>query len=205
MLKMLSKPRRRGVIHIGPHDEGRRMTLDVFDEAIAQEGYLYELNKGVIEVSGIPQPEHGKQVRAIRKQLEAYDDAQPGLIDYIAGGAEAKILVGPMESERHPDLSVYLDPQPKVKSLWSQWIPAIVIEVVSDRSSKRDYNDKPDEYLAFGVREYWIVDGQKKQLLAMTRFRGQWKSKSYKPTQKFATPLLPGFVLDLKPVFEAGK
>ena len=107
----------------------------------------------------------------------------PGWINYLAGGAESKVLIGPAESERHPDLSVYLDPEPAVKSVWSQWIPAIVIEVVSDRSSKRDYEEKPDEYLMFGVREYWIVDADRKELLAMTRFRGQWKPKRYKPSE----------------------
>jgi Uma2 family endonuclease len=205
MLKMLTKPRRRREILIGPRDHGRRMSLDDFDEAVAQEGYLYELSKGVIEVSGIPQPKHGRQVREIRKQLERHDEDHPGTINYIGGGAEAKILVGPVESERHPDLSVYLGPEPDVKSVWSQWIPAIVIEVVSDRSSKRDYNDKPEEYLAFGVREYWIVDADRRQMQIMTRFRGQWKTKSYKPSQKITTPLLPGFTLDLKRVFAAAK
>jgi Uma2 family endonuclease len=72
-------------------------------------------------------------------------------------------------------------------------------------SSKcREYHNQ-NEYLIFGVREYWIVDAQKKQFLAMTRFRGKWKSKAYRSTQKFTTPLLPGFVLDIKRVFAAAK
>jgi hypothetical protein len=44
--KTLRKP-----VHIGPEDHGRRMSLDLFADAIAQEGYLYELGNGVIEVS----------------------------------------------------------------------------------------------------------------------------------------------------------
>lgn len=77
--------------------------------------------------------------------------------------------------------------------------------MVSDRSAKRDYDDKPDEYLTFGVREYWIVDAAKQQMQVMTRSRGEWVISKYKASQKFKTPLLPGFVLDLKRALAAGK
>jgi Uma2 family endonuclease len=204
MLKMLTKPRRKQ-IRVGPQDDGKSMSLENFDEAIAQEGYLYELNKGVIEVSGIPQPEHAKQIQEIRDQLTFYRREHPGLIDMIGGGGEAKMLIGPVQSERHPDLSVYFDRPPKVKDVWSRWVPGIVIEVVSERSSKRDYQDKHDEYLIFGVSEYWIVDSLQQRLTVMTRWRGQWQSKTFKSSQKFNTPLLPGFKLDLKRIFAAGK
>jgi hypothetical protein len=83
------------------------MSLDDFDEAIAQEGYLYELNKGVIEVSGLPQPDHAMQIQELRDQLVQYRLANPGTIAMIGGGGEAKMLIGPAQSERHPDLSVY--------------------------------------------------------------------------------------------------
>jgi Uma2 family endonuclease len=204
MLKVLTKPR-RSKLHIGPADHGKPMSLDNFAEAIAQEGYLYELNKGVIEVSGIPQPEHAKQIQEIREQLTFYRREHPGLIDMIGGGGTAKMLIGPAQSERRPDLSVYFDAPPKVKDVWSRWVPAIVIAVVSDRSSKRDYHEKQDEYLIFGVSEYWIIDSQKQLLTVMSRWRGQWQTKTFKPSQKFTTPLLPGFTLDLKRVLAAGK
>jgi len=200
MLKMPSKPRRRK-IHVGPQDDGRRMSLDDFDKAVPREGCLYELSKGVIEVSGIPQPEHAKQIEEIRDQLTFYRREHPDLIDMIGGGSDAKMLIGPAQSERHPDLSVYFDPPPKVKDVWSMWTPAIVIEVVSGRSAKRDYQDKRDEYLMFGVSEYWIIDAAKQQLTALSRWRGQWQSKIFKPSQKFSTPPLPGFSLDLKRIF----
>jgi Uma2 family endonuclease len=181
------------------------MSLDAFDRAIAQEGYLYELNKGVVEVSGIPQPSHGKQLQALRNQLIMYQEKHPGRIDFIGGGGEAKILLAADQSERHPDLLIYLTPTPDLEDVWSVWIPTIVVEIVSKSSIKRDYEDKPAEYLGFGIDEYWIVDAMKQQMTVLSRWRGQWKEKAVKPSQKYTTPHLPGFSLDLKRVFTAAK
>lgn len=198
------RPRRRKVV-IGPEDDGKRMSLDRFDHAIAREGYLYELGKGVIEVSEVPSIEHGKQVQELRNQLVVYQLNHPDAIDYLSGSNDAKLLIGSAESERHPDLMVYRSPAPDVEDLWSSWVPELVVEVVSKRSAKRDYEVKPDEYLALGVSEYWIVDSVKGRLTALTRWRGQWKKRIFKPTQKLTTPLLPGFSLDLKRVFTSAK
>ena len=89
--------------------------------------------------------------------------------------------------------------------VWSYWIPAIVVEVVAPEPERRDYQEKPPEYLAFGVSEYWIIDGLRKRMTANTRWRAQWKPRVLRPSQKYTTPLLPGFSLDLKQVFAAGR
>ena len=204
MLKTLHKPKRRA-LHIGPEDHGRHMSLDDFDKAIGREGSLYELNKGVIEVSDVPHPAHGLVMQAIRNQLTAYQLQHEGSIAYIGGGGDAKLLIGPAQSERHPDLSIYLSPPPDTKEVWSTWVPAIVVEIVSPSSSKRDYEEKPAEYFEFGVDEYWIVDPAKNKMAALYRWRGQWKEKTVKAPQKYATRHLPRFTLDLKRVMAAGK
>jgi Uma2 family endonuclease len=115
------------------------------------------------------------------------------------------MLIGADQTERHPDISVYLSPMPEGDDIWSIWVPAIAIEIVSESSAKRDYDEKPDEYLAFGVMEYWIVDGFKNQLTVLSRYRGTWREKIVKPSQKYTTRYLPGFSLDLKRVLSAGK
>lgn len=199
------KTSRRKKIRIGPEDDGRRMSLDDFDRAIADEGYIYELGNGVIQVSGIPDPKHFAEMQEVRDQFVAYRLSHPDRIHSVGGGGEAKLLIGPMQSERHPDISVYLTPPPEVSDVWSLWIPRIVVEVVSPRSAKRDYQEKPPEYLEFGVDEYWIVDAPKGQMTAFSRWRGQWKKKIIKPPQKHTTHHLPGFSLDLKKVLAAGR
>ena len=201
MLQTLKRKR----VRIGPEDHGRRMTLDEFDHVIAEDGFHYELAKGVIEVSEVPKPEHAKQVQAIRNQLGRYQDDHPAAVDLIASSNECKLLIGPSESERHPDVSLYLSPQPVLRDVWSVWIPQIVVEVVSESSRKRDYEKKPPEYLALGVDEYWIVDAARDQMTVLTRWRGQWQTAVLKPPKRYSTRLLPGFSLDLNRVIAAGK
>lgn len=196
---------RRTTIHIGPEDHGRRMCLDDFDHAIAQEGYLYELAKGVIEVSEVPKLNHGKLVQELRNQLVKYHLDHPDAIDYLAGGSDAKLLIGPSQSERHPDLMCYCSPAPATSDPWSLWVPEIVVEVVCESSRKRDYGDKPPEYLELGVSEYWIVDSAKNHMTVLERWRGQWRQTIVRPPKKYSTRLLPGFVLDIKRVIAAAK
>src|SRR5262249_26274592 len=149
--------RRKGVhdmtrvaIKIGPKDHGRRMSLDDFEYAETQEGYLYELGREVIVVSDVPNPRHFAMVNASRRQLAAYDLAYPGKIYAIAAGSECKILVPGFASERHPDIAVYKTPPPTAgEDVWRHWIAEPAIEVVSPGSETRDYQEKPEEYFAF--------------------------------------------------------
>jgi hypothetical protein len=50
---------------IGPADHGRTMTFDAFIDAEFEGGYLYELARGVIEVTEVPGPHHGRIVDRI--------------------------------------------------------------------------------------------------------------------------------------------
>jgi Uma2 family endonuclease len=190
---------------VGPQDHGRRMSLEEFDHAEVREGYLYELGRGVIQVSDVPGKKHLAQVHAINRQLYAYCAARPEVIRYIAGGGDCKILVPPFDSERHPDVSVYCTAPPEGDDIWRTWVAAIVIEVVSPGSETRDYEEKPPEYLDFGVMEYWIFDYEKQQVLAKWRSGARWADRALGPADVIKTNLLPGFELNIGVVFDAAR
>jgi Uma2 family endonuclease len=189
-------------VRIGPADHGRRMSLDEFDDAEVEEGYQYELDRGVIIVSDVPSLKHFLIYEALRDLLVAYKLSHRGVIHSIGGGGECKLLIPPFESERHPDIAVYLNPPPETDT-WSLWIPELVVEIVSPSSRQRDYETKPDEYLQFGVREYWIVDEPEQQLTVHRRHGGRWKTSVVKPPAVHQTHLLPGFELSIADVFAA--
>lgn len=197
--------RSRAAATIGPKDHGRRMSLDRFDRAIASEGHTYELNKGVIEVSDIAERVHQLVGQETQLQFRAFQLAQPNIIVYQGGGSESKCLIDAYESERHPDWAVYLTPMPELDQPWWIWTPDIVIEIVSETSIKRDYEEKPPEYLAIGVFQNWILDPIKSRLLIKTNKGGLWQDKVYKPGQKVTCPRLPGFVFDLRKALAGGR
>lgn len=192
-------------IIIGPGDNGRRMRLAEFDHAEVQEGYIHELNRGVIEVSDVPNLPHFAQVNATRRQFAAYDLANPGRIYAIAGGGDCKLLVGAFESERHPDIAIYKSPPPSGKNVWATWIPDILMEIVSASSKFRDSLLKREEYWDFGVREYWLIEAAIRELRVLRRGDDGWIDHIIHPPKLYKTRLLPGFAFDGALVFEAAE
>jgi Uma2 family endonuclease len=189
---------------VGPADHGTRMSLEEFARARGEPGCSYELEEGVITVVEIPGLPHGFVVQAVRNSLTAYQLAYPDQVCYLAGSNNAALRLPGMQSERHPDLAVYLNPPPvEGDQPWDFWCPDIVIEVVSKSSEDRDYRIKRKEYLQAGVRLYWIVDPQKRAVTVLTRRGDAWSEQQLNDTGKLATNLLPGFELAVADVFKA--
>jgi Uma2 family endonuclease len=188
---------------VGPGDAGRRMSLAEFDEAEGHEGYLYELERGVVVVTNVPGRKHAVQVAAVRLQLSAYQLVRPSEVHIILGSADSKVLLESVESERHPDITLYKSPPLHEEELWSTWVPDLVIEVVSPGSVQRDYVDKREEYLQFGVREYWIVDSTKREMLVLRRRGGRWAEKVAAEREIYEPKILPGLRFDLAKVLAA--
>ena len=191
---------------IGPRHHGRKMSLKAFEFAPVEEGYAAELARGYLVVSEVANLPHALQCAALRNHLGHFHIENSGSIHAILGTMECKLLIPDWESERHPDIAVYLT-APKGKkdrTMWRTWIPELVIEVVSESSSDRDYTEKRDEYWTLGVKEYWIVDAERQQVLVLRRGRSQWTEKTLGPTDACETKLLSGFTLPCKDVFQAG-
>lgn len=191
------------VLSLTPADHGRRMALADFDRAEAVPGPVYELGRGVVVMVDVPNRRHLAMVNALRRQVHAYDAAHPGQIHTIASGSECKILLADLESERHPDLALYRTAPPEDEDFWASWVPEIVVEVVSPGSEERDYVEKREEYLGFGVREYWVVDADRGEVLILRRSRGRWVERVVRPPETYRTRLLPGLEFDPAPVFAA--
>lgn len=179
------------------------MSFAKFQRADTVPGYLYELAAGVIEVTDVPGRDHALVVQAIEECLYAYKIANPGVIEHMSGGGFAKTEMPILESERHPDYSIYLTPMPDDDYPWDKWVPSIAIEVVSPgvKARKRDYVTKRKEYLAAGILEYWIVDPQTRSMLTLTRHGDSWREHKLAARGNWTTSLLPGFTLKLAAVF----
>ena len=183
-------------IVVGPSDHGRRMTLDEFDTAEGVEGRLYELSRGEVVVTDVPSPRHGAVVFTLMQQLAGYATSKPGVVHGVFTGADCKVLIDSTQSERHPDLAVYKTPPPaEDAAVWSVWVPELVVEVISAGSEHRDYVEKAEDYLLFGVHEYWIVDAKRGSVMVHRRSRGRWQKQELGRSDRYETHVLPGFEL----------
>ena len=157
--------------------------------------YRYELIRGVLVVS--PPPDLGERDpnEELGYLLRLYRDTHPrgNALDMTV--SEQTVAVG--EDRRRADRAVWVGlgrtPDP------DKDFPTILVEFVSGsrRDAIRDYELKRDEYLAAGVREYWIVDRFRR---VMTVYLPGMVGPTYRivtEPQTYETELLPGFVLPL--------
>ena len=177
---------------VGPADHGRRMTLEEFIDADFAGGWLYELARGVVDVTEVPGTPHGWTVRRVARLFDRYDETHPGIIRYLAGGGECRLRLPGMQSDRHPDQAIYLTPEPGGKRVWTRWVPGLVVEVVSKGGEDRDFVEKREEYLRAGVAEYWILDRSARRMHVLSRAGDVWEEAIVGEDGVHRTHLLPG-------------
>jgi len=182
---------------IGPADHGRPISLDDFVDAEFEGGWLYELARGEIVVTEVPGIHHGRIVGRLAETFVIYNRANPGVINYRAGGGECRLRLPGMQSDRHPDQAIYLLPPPPGQSPWTHWCPDLVVEVVSEGGEHRDYLEKREEYLRVGVTEYWLLDPGERRLLVLKRAGDVWEETIVPAGTSYQCHLLPG--LEVRP------
>jgi Uma2 family endonuclease len=177
-------------IQLGPADHGRPLTLEEFREAEETPGYRYELARGVLEVTHVPNDPHGDVEWRILRAIAEYDRQHPGIVHRCGGAASFRLWLPGMASGRNPDVAVVLAGAPR--DVRGNRVPALAVEVVSEGSEERDYQVKREEYLAYGLFEYWIVDPFQRKVTVLARDGGQWLERLATGDQEIPSVLLPG-------------
>ena len=122
-------------LRIGPADNSRVMSLEEFREAEVEEGYRYELARGVLEVSEVPNDPHGVIVWRLISAIRDYDREHPGVVYRAGGGSEFRLWLPALISGRNPDVAVALRNTPRD---WrGRRPPSLAFEVVSPGSEAR--------------------------------------------------------------------
>ena len=179
-----------------------RLTYDDF-VLFPDDGKRHEIIDGEHHVTPAPNVRHQVLVRRLVYDLEHYFRAHPQTGQVFA--APLDVLLSPYDIVE-PDLLVVTGDQTGILTEKNvQGPPALVIEVLSKSTRKRDAQTKRRLFERSGVREYWLVDPE---LDAVQVFRPTPEGRLARVVELTAedgsvvtTPLLPGCQIDLRELF----
>ena len=92
-----------------------------------------------------------------------------------------------------PDVFVVCDPE-KISKERIYGAPDLVFEIVSPSSETHDYFKKFGLYMKYGVKEYWIVNPETKQVFA--HINGEEETEKYSFGDKIKVGIFDDFYLD---------
>lgn len=191
-------PRAKGTLRFGPESNGIVLTPDEFDNADFEDGWRYELVNGVLIVVPIPLENEADPNEELGYWLRDYRDHHPRGSALDATLSERIVRTG--QNRRRADRLIWtgLGRLPRRYET-----PSIIAEFVSAgrRNWIRDYETKRDEYLALGVREYWVIDRFRHTLTVFRLQRGRVSKRVFTKEQTYKTDLLHGFELLLARLF----
>jgi Uma2 family endonuclease len=190
-------PAKVGRLRLGPRSAGLLLTPAEFDRATGVRGWRYELINGVLVVSPTPSRQERGPNEVLGHWLMQYQEGHPQGSVLDATFPEEEIETRQGQDRRRVDRAIWVglghDPE-------EGEVPTIVVEFVSAGkvNQERDYVVKRAEYREVGVRQYWVIDRFRRTLTCYD-FGGEKDDERLIPEGKtFESPLLPGFVLDLK-------
>lgn len=126
-----------------------------------------ELIDGVIYDMGAPTYVHQKIIGKFFFQVEKYIDFHKGKCDAMTSPIDVR-LDEDDKTMVQPDALILCD-HSKIRSWGICGAPDFILEIVSKSSSHRDYILKAGKYMKAGVREYWIINPEKKTLVIHRR------------------------------------
>ena len=189
-------------LRLGPRSAGLLLTPAEFDRARFQKGWRYELINGVFVVAPTPSRQERGPNQTLGRWLENYQESHPQGSALDATLPEEEIQTG--QNRRRLDRAIWAGPG---RDPEEDEIPTIAVEFVSKGkvNQQRDYAAKRAEYREIGVREYWVIN-RFRRILSVYRFTAEKDEELRIPEeQTYETPLLPGFVLALRPLLSAGR
>jgi Uma2 family endonuclease len=185
-------------MELGPDDAGRLLSSEEFADAIYEEPWKYERERGRLIVIPPDGEGHVSTTSPWLERLIVYWDAHPEVVERVVPNAWVRVDEG---TDRIGDIGVYLAHDPPVLNIPDQ-VPEMMVEIVTPgrKSRERDYVKKRNEYYNLGVREYVVVDRFKKQVTVHTHTPEGYQEQILKPGETYESPLLPGPAIPLDEV-----
>lgn len=158
------------------------------------EGERAELIDGRIYYMAPPSRTHQKILFSLSRVIADYIDAKGGSCE-VDIAPFAVFLNKDDINYVEPDISVICDPS-KLDEKGCHGAPDWIIEIVSPGNKAMDYFTKLFKYRIAGVREYWIVDPAKEQVIVYRFERETMEEYSFE--EDIPVGIYEGFRLNVK-------
>lgn len=167
---------------------------------VADTNQMVELVDGYLEVLPMPTVMHQLMVALIYEAMKAF---------VKSNGIPGRVLFAPMpvhlgdDHYREPDI-VYLRPDRVINARGQPEGADLVVEVVSpgNEARKRDFVEKPRDYAAAGILEYWIVDSEERTIQVLTLDGEAYRVHGvFKEGDAATSVLFHGFTVAVSDVF----
>lgn len=128
----------------------------------------FELERGEVIEMPPPKPLHGYIANRIARLLDRHAEASG--IGFVLSNDSGVVVERDPDSVRGPDVCYFIESFGDAAALedflqnYATVPPVIAVEVLSPADRVNKVANKVDEYLAFGVRQVWVVDPETKDV-----------------------------------------
>lgn len=175
-------------------EERKEKRYWTYDELLAEMGETnepMELWDGELIISPTPTPKHQTIVLRFATALQAFVDARKA----------GKVFVSPLDviltqtRVVQPDVLFISNANMSILQDRIRGAPDLCMETIS-RTWRRDRIDKKELYSEFGVKEYWLIDPERRSIEVLELVKGVYqKHVETSDAQPANSKLLPGFAV----------
>ena len=186
-------------LEIKPRARIKKYTAEEFFKFTENKEERYELIDGRIYMMAAPAIKHQRIAGFIYRKLGDYLNGKPcepfiSPVDVVL--FEKKNKWDKSQNVFEPDVFVVCDPE-KISEERIYGAPDFIVEIVSPSNSERDYYYKCRLYMQYGVKEYWIVNPETKNILVYINGE-EVKTHNYTFNDKIKVNIFEDFEIDFK-------
>jgi Uma2 family endonuclease len=179
-----------------PRYEGRRVTREEYLD-LPDDGFLYDMIEGELHMSPSAYFEHNKVISNFLTTVEVFLKIS-GIVGYLA--PETDLFLPDGGDVLRPDITFILEKNKRIIIGHIHGTPDLVCEVLSDSTRQRDLGVKGDRYLFNGVKEYWILNPDDKNIQVWINRGSSWDKKF---GETLSSELLPDLQITTRDIFNA--
>ncbi len=167
---------------------------------LPEDGKRYQIIDGELYMVPAPIPDHQRILKKLGRILDQFvTDHGVGEVFY----SPCDVVLSEVDVVQ-PD--IFFINQEKLSIVQDKNIrgaPDLVVEILSPYSEKIDKISKTKLYAKFGVKEYWIVDPERKEIIVLTLRVDLFTTYGiFRMDDCFESPLLKGMKVELNKIFQ---